>query len=89
MEISSLTVYVFSSNSEGLDGSLLGGHSLASLSSVQKFVVKEADKPKGACYMGISLPQKIGAIFTESAIPRKYNRRFRHLYTGGKKQELN
>lgn len=48
---------------------LLGGLSLSSLSSVQRFSIKDSSKEKGQCYMGICLPVVLSNIFPDNPAP--------------------
>lgn len=57
-----MIAYIFS-DSESMDSNITTGLSLTSLSSIQKFSVKDGNKSKGQCYMGICLPMHLTDLF--------------------------
>lgn len=61
---------IFSSISvrETLENILRDGLSLSSLSSVQKFSIKDSSDQKGQCYLGITLPMKIYNLFPSCSV---------------------
>lgn len=62
---------------------LFGGLSLSSLSSVQKFSIKDSAKEKERCYMGICLPVDLSSIFPDNVIPSRRLSFFDKSYSEG------
>lgn len=53
---------------ETFENYLRDGLSLSSLSSVQKFSIKDHTDSKGQCYLGIALPISIKSIFPDCSV---------------------
>lgn len=54
----------FNRDANNLDSSVASGLSLTSLSSIQKFSMKDSSKgSKGQCYMGVCLPLHLTDLF--------------------------
>lgn len=77
---------LFCSDQDGdiLESSITSGPSLTSLSSIQKFSVKDSVKNTGQCYMGICLPQVLTDLFPRSGFKQAMNFPFRNQPGDGK-----